>query len=167
MNLDLLQAYKDTGDIVVRNQIIERNIPLVKCIVARMGVKGCSEYEFNDLVNYGVFGLINAVEKFDIERGVTFSTFAYKKIYYSIIDELRKIDWVPRSVRSKIKLVYKEMNQVENIFGVEVSVAELAKQYGLTRRDIEIMNGTCISSVEPLLDYIYDARDFNYDYVLC
>ena len=166
MTMELLREYKETGDISIRNKIIEQNLSLVRFVVSRMCKKNYYEHEFNDLVGYGVFGLIIAIDKFDLNKNVKFSTFAYPKIYYTIIDELRKIDWVPRSIRFKIRRVNEEIKHIENDLGIDADVASIAKQYGLSGRDMEVLNGTCISSMESACDYLYDKREMKYDYVL-
>ena len=166
MNLELMKEYKKTGNIKIRNQIVEENIPLVRFVVSRMCAKNYYEHEFEDLVSYGIFGLFTAIDKFDLTLGLKFSTYAHQKIYFSVIDELRKIDWVPRAVRYKIRRVTEEVKQAENTYGYEIDASEIAKHYGLSIKDMEVMNGTCVSSVEPLLEYLYDARETKYDYVL-
>ena len=167
MDMNVLVEYKKTGDIRLRNKLIEDNVGLVKFVVSKMPLMRVTEYEFNDLVGYGIFGLIDAIEKFDCSRGFSFSSYASIKIYGAIIDAIRKNDWVPRSVRSKIKKAETEIEKIRNRFGFEVDISEIAKSYGLTDRDIAVMNGTCISSLEDCIQYVYVDGGLTYDYVLC
>lgn len=166
MDMELMCEYAKTRSIEIRNKIVEENIPLVKHIVAKVYNKGFGEYEYNDLVNYGIFGLIKAVEKYDITRGYKFSTFAYQKIYYGIIDELRKIDWVPRSIRYKIKMAQQDAKIIEEAFGCNTDISLVAKEYGLSYRDMLVMDGTCMVTTDFPIYYVMDYREAQNDYVL-
>ncbi len=102
--LDALWArYKDTQGRDARDQLILHYSPLVKYVAGRVGVGLPQNVDQADLVSYGIFGLIDAIEKFDPERGFKFETYAISRIKGSILDELRSIDWVPRSVRAKAR----------------------------------------------------------------
>jgi len=162
-----MYKYVKTKDIEVRNQIVEENIPLVKYVVTKVYHKGFGEHEYNDLVNYGVFGLIKAVEKYDVTMGLKFSTYAYQKIYYSIIDELRKVDWVPRSVRYKIKLMQQDIEMTEASLGYTMNMTDIAPNYGLTHRDIFVVDGTHITSTDLPIYYATENGEDKYDYVFC
>jgi len=165
MNMELMYEYHKMRDIETRNKIVEENIPLVRYIVTKVYNKGFGEYEYNDLVNYGVFGLIKAVEKYDITKGYKFSTFAYQKIYYSIIDELRKVDWVPRSIRNKIKMAQQDAKAIESDFGCDVDITSVAKEHGLSYRDMFVMDGTHMTSTDLPIYYAMDYREAQHDYV--
>jgi len=151
---------------MLRNKIIERHLPLVKYVVNRNQntiFYGC---EYDDLVSYGTFGLIKAVEKYDLTYKVKFSTFAYQKIYFSIIDELRKVDWVPRDVRAKIKKVREVIKEMEYCYEYDVDKYAIAQSYGLSILDINVMEGTAISSIDVSLNYIYEDGGLYYDIVI-
>ena len=163
--MELMYEYVKTKDIEVRNKIVEDNIPLVKYIVKRVYNKGFGEYEYNDLVNYGVFGLIKAVEKYDVTMGLKFSTYAYQKIYYSIIDELRKVDWVPRSVRYKIKLMQQDVEMMEVSLGYTINMTDVAPHYGLTYRDLFVVEGTHLTSTDLPIYYAAENGEGPHDYV--
>ncbi len=164
---ELLASYLKTRDIDLRNKIVENHIPLVKYVVSKMYYCTCGEYDYDDLVNCGVFGLIKAVEKFDPKKKVKFSTFAFQKIQFSIIDELRRIDQVPRSVRYKIRLVQKYLAEAESGLGYDIDRKQLAEMFNMSPTDFQVMEGTYCTSAEDILDYVYDHREMNYDYVLC
>ena len=95
----LWERFKATADPAARERLILHYSPLVKYVAGRVGVGLPPNIEQADLVSYGIFGLIDAIEKFDIERAIKFETYAISRIRGAIIDELRAIDWIPRSVR--------------------------------------------------------------------
>ena len=96
---ELWKDFKATGDQRLRERLILHYSPLVKYVAGRVGVGLPPNIEQADLVSYGIFGLIDAIEKFDLERAIKFETYAINRIRGAIIDELRSIDWIPRSVR--------------------------------------------------------------------
>ena len=104
---ELWQDYKKTGDSALRERLILHYSPLVKYVAGRVGVGLPPNIEQADLVSYGIFGLIDAIDKFDLERAIKFETYAISRIRGAIIDELRAIDWIPRSVRYKAREVEK------------------------------------------------------------
>src|ERR671916_2110313 len=99
----LWREYKRSGDRALRDRLILTYAPLVKYVAGRLGSGLPAHVEEGDLVSYGLLGLISAIERFDPEREIKFETFAIARIKGSIIDELRSLDWVPRSVRSKAR----------------------------------------------------------------
>lgn len=102
--VDALWArYKADGDREVRDRLILHYSPLVKYVAGRVAVGLPQNVEQADLVSYGIFGLIDAIDKFDLDRGYKFETYAISRIKGAILDELRSIDWVPRSVRAKAR----------------------------------------------------------------
>ena len=104
---ELWREFKDTGEQALRERLILHYSPLVKYVAGRVGVGLPPNIEQADLVSYGIFGLIDAIEKFDLERAIKFETYAISRIRGAIIDELRAIDWIPRSVRYKAREVEK------------------------------------------------------------
>jgi RNA polymerase sigma factor for flagellar operon FliA len=112
--LDQLWAdFKQSGDRELRDQLIVHYSPLVKYVAGRVAVGLPQNVEQADLVSYGIFGLIDAIEKFDPARGYKFETYAIARIKGAILDELRSIDWVPRSVRAKARAVEKAIAKLE------------------------------------------------------
>jgi RNA polymerase sigma factor for flagellar operon FliA len=110
---NLWREFKDTGDTGLRERLILHYSPLVKYVAGRVGVGLPPNIEQADLVSYGIFGLIDAIEKFDLERAIKFETYAISRIRGAIIDELRSIDWIPRSVRFKAREVEKAYASLE------------------------------------------------------
>ena len=107
------EAYKRAGDRPARDELILHYAPLVHIVAARLAAGAPSHVDRADLVSYGVFGLIDAIEKFEPERGFKFETYAISRIKGAILDELRSIDWVPRSVRSKARQIEKAYSKLE------------------------------------------------------
>src|SRR5581483_8646824 len=99
----LWQEYKASGRRDLRDRLILHYSPLVKFVAGGVAVGLPQNVEQSDLVSYGIFGLMDAIEKFDLSRGYKFETYAMSRIKGAIIDELRTIDWVPRSVRAKAR----------------------------------------------------------------
>lgn len=95
--------YAETTDPDIRETLILKYVPLVRYVASRVGAGAPSHVEHQDLVQYGIFGLINAIDRFDLAHGVKFETYAVTRIRGAIIDELRTLDWVPRSVRSQTR----------------------------------------------------------------
>ncbi len=124
--------YKSSGSTSARDSLILHYSPLVKFVAGRVGVGLPANVEQADLISYGIFGLIDAIDKFELSRGIKFETYAISRIRGAIIDELRAIDWVPRSVRSKAREVEKVYNELENKLKRPPSDAEIAESMGIT-----------------------------------
>jgi RNA polymerase sigma factor for flagellar operon FliA len=128
---DLWRSFKDTGEKDLRERLILHYSPLVKYVAGRVGVGLPPNIEQADLVSYGIFGLIDAIEKFDLERAIKFETYAISRIKGAIIDELRAIDWIPRSVRYKAREVEKAYAALEGKLHRTPSEAEVADELGI------------------------------------
>jgi len=124
--------YKATGDAAVRDQLIVHYSPLVKYVAGRMATGLPQNVDQADLVSYGIFGLIDAIDKFDPERGFKFETYAIARIKGNILDELRSIDWVPRSVRAKARAMEKAYAKLEAELHRTPTDRELAEELDLT-----------------------------------
>lgn len=124
----LWSSYKEGAAREVRDQLILHYSPLVKYVAGRVAVGLPQNVEQADLVSYGIFGLIDAIEKFDPERGFKFETYAIARIKGAILDELRSIDWVPRSVRAKARAIEKAYSKLEADLHRTPSDLELAKE---------------------------------------
>lgn len=119
-----------------RDEIITRYAPLVTHIATRMVVRLPDSVELADLVSYGMFGLIDAVSKYEPERGLKFETYASTRIRGAIIDELRAADWVPRSVRAKARSVEEATRAMEQRLARPVNDAEVAHEIGCSANDV-------------------------------
>ena len=128
--------FKATGDQGLRERLILHYSPLVKYVAGRVGVGLPPNIEQADLVSYGIFGLIDAIEKYDLERAIKFETYAINRIRGAIIDELRSIDWIPRSVRSKAREVEKAYQALEGKLQRTPTEAEVADEMGVALDDL-------------------------------
>jgi len=138
---DLWRLYKTGGDPQVRERLILHYAPLVKYVAGRVGVGLPQNIEQADLVSYGIFGLIDAIEKFDPERAIKFETYAISRIKGAIIDELRSIDWIPRSIRSKAREVERAYADLEAKLHRTPADREVANELGISLDDLHAIFG--------------------------
>ena len=132
----LWRDYKASKDEKLRERLILHYSPLVKYVAGRVGVGLPPNIEQADLVSYGIFGLIDAIEKFDLERAIKFETYAISRIKGAIIDELRSIDWIPRSVRYKAREVEKAYAALEAKLHRSPTEAEVAGELGIKLEEL-------------------------------
>ena len=136
---ELWREYKTTHNQEARNRLVLQYSPLVKYVAGRVGSGLPHSVEQSDLVSYGMFGLIDAIDKFDPDRGNKFETYAITRIRGAIIDELRSIDWVPRSARAKARAVEKTYAKLENDLLRTPTDAEVAEAMGTTEEDLQAL----------------------------
>ncbi|MDR5658241.1 FliA/WhiG family RNA polymerase sigma factor [Serpentinicella sp. ANB-PHB4] len=136
-NKALWIKYKNESNSEAKNQLIEKYVHLVKIISGRLYLSYNSNIEYDDLIGYGIFGLIDAIEKYDIKKEIKFETYAQIRIRGAIIDQLRNLDWVPRSVRQKSKLVDQTYIKLENKLGRNPTEAEVANELNITRKELD------------------------------
>lgn len=122
----LWEKYSKTKDASIKEQLIIEYAQLVKYVAGRLSMYLGSNVEFEDLCGYGVFGLIDAIDKFDYEKGVKFETYASLRIRGSIIDSIRKMDWIPRSIRKKQKAMDAAIRKLEDDYGRPPSDEEIS-----------------------------------------
>src|SRR5436189_4760683 len=134
---DLWALYKSTGDEKAREQLVLNYSPLVKFVAGRMSSGLPAHIEESDLISYGLLGLIGAIERFDPEREIKFETFAVSRIKGSIIDELRSLDWVPRSVRAKAREIESTQTKLEHELGRVPTDQEVADTLEVTLEDFQ------------------------------
>jgi RNA polymerase sigma factor for flagellar operon FliA len=147
--------YVIAGIAYTREEVIHRYIHLVKYVAGRISVNLPPNVELNDLISDGVIGLIDAVEKYDDERGVKFETYAITRIHGAILDALRALDWVPRAVRQKARELDRTSLALENELGRKPSDDEIAERMGVTRKELDVIvqrvRGTSVLSLEEHL----------------
>lgn len=153
----LWEKYGKTRDKALKDQLIVEYVDLVKIIAGRLYTNYGKTVEFDDLVSYGIFGLIDAIEKFDPSKNVKFETYAYIRIRGAIIDQLRNLDWIPRSVRQKHKKLEDIYKAIENEFGRSASDEEVAERLGVTMDAFsgilsEVHSFTVVSLEEKILN---------------
>lgn len=136
--LEVWQQFKlDQTDQRLRNRLIERYLPLVRYNAERVWAKLPEGVDLNDLISAGVFGLMDAIEAFDLERGVKFETYCVPRIRGAMLDELRTMDWVPRLVRSKASKLEAARKEVEASVGRPPTDGELAQKMGMPTEEFE------------------------------
>lgn len=146
------QRWFERRDSTARDRIIVHYSPLVKFVAGRVGAGLPSSVDSGDLVSAGVFGLIDAVEKFDPARGVKFETYAVPRIRGAIIDGLRQLDWVPRSVRSRAREVESAYSELEARHGRAPTDEELAAHLHLDAAELEKWLASIASTTVGPLD---------------
>ena len=147
---ELWRRYKLEDDENARERLVVAYSPLVKFIAGRMASGLPSHVEEADLVSYGLLGLIGAIERFDLEREIKFETFAVARIKGAIIDELRSLDWVPRSVRSRARDVERAHAFLEGKLGRSPTDEEMAERLEISVEDfqgtlLEIANSSVLA----------------------
>ncbi len=133
----LWQEYRKSGDQLLRDRLILTYAPLVKFVAGRVGASLPSHVDEQDLVSYGLLGLIGAIERFDPGREIKFETFAMARIRGAIIDELRSLDWVPRSVRTRARQIERAIATLEKELMRAPTDEEIAKKLGVTNDELE------------------------------
>ncbi|MDC7235745.1 MAG: RNA polymerase sigma factor WhiG [Spirochaetales bacterium] len=151
---ELWKEYRKTHNQEIRDTLIKQYAPLVKYVAGKISVGMPQNVDFDDLVGFGVFGLFDAIEKFDPEKHVKFKTYAVTRIRGAIFDELRSIDWVPRSVRQKTREIEDTIQTLEADLGRSASDDEVAKAMNMSREQYNQMvlkvRGTSILSLNDV-----------------
>lgn len=144
----LWARYKEHGESAARDALILNYSPLVKYVAGRLASSLPQTVETADLISYGIFGLIDAIEKYDPERSIKFETYAIARIKGSIIDELRAMDWVPRSVRSRAREIEQAYVVLENELKRVPTDTEVARHMGISVREFhEVLSKLSYTSV--------------------
>ena len=133
----LWREYRKSKDQGVRDRLILTYAPLVKYVAGRLGSGLPAHVDENDLVSYGLLGLIGAIERFDPGRDIKFETYAIARIKGSIIDELRALDWVPRSVRSRAREIERAIAELEAKLGTAPTDEQIAGKIGISVDELE------------------------------
>jgi RNA polymerase sigma factor for flagellar operon FliA len=156
----LWAEFKESGSPSARERLILHYAPLVKYVASRVATGLPASVEQADLVSYGMFGLIDALEKFEPARGNKFETYAIPRIKGAIIDELRAMDWVPRSVRFKAREIEKAYADLESILKRAPSERELAERLGVSLRELhDVINQISFVSVLALDELLSVGTD--------
>ena len=150
----------------LREQIIVEYAPLVKIVAGRLSMYLGYNVEYDDLVGYGIFGLIDAIDKFDINKEVKFETYASLRIRGSILDQIRKMDWIPRTVRQKQKKIDEAIRKIETETGRNAQDEEIAREIGVSEEELnnwqsqlKITNLVSLNEyVDQGLEPVMDAR---------
>jgi RNA polymerase sigma factor for flagellar operon FliA len=156
---EVWRSYKRTGDPGLRNELIERYLPLVRYISERLLMSLPKSIELEDLQSAGVFGLMDAIDGFDLERGIKFKTYCTTRIRGSILDELRSQDWVPRLVRLKAHQIAKAEHQLEVELGRSPTAFEMARKLNVTIDQYGEMKEASSARTIYSLSENWDERD--------
>lgn len=132
----LWESYRKNPSPEMREQIILEYAPLVRLVAGRLSMYLGYNVEYEDLVSYGIFGLIDAIDKFNMEKEVKFETYASLRIRGAILDQIRKMDWIPRTVRQKQKKIEEAVKKVEGRSGRNASEEEIAVEIGITQKEL-------------------------------
>jgi RNA polymerase sigma factor for flagellar operon FliA len=162
---ELWRKYKETGDQRAREQLVLAFSPLVKYVAGRMSSGLPAHVEEADLISYGLLGLISAIERFDPDREIKFETFAMTRIKGSIIDELRSLDWVPRSVRAKAREIERANSKLEHRLHRAPTDQEVADELGMSMDDFQDALTRISNSSVIALDELWTLSDSSGDQV--
>ena len=147
--------YGSTKDPKLKEQLILKYAHMVKLVAGRLSIYVGQHVEYDDLISYGIFGLIDAIDKFNINKGVKFETYASLRIRGSIIDNIRKMDWVPRTLRQKNKEYEQICASLEAELGREATEVEIAERLNLTVQQArELVRKSTVLSLVSLDDYL-------------
>jgi RNA polymerase sigma factor for flagellar operon FliA len=133
----LWQEFRRTKDKGLRDRLILTYAPLVKYVAGRLGSGLPAHVDEGDLVSYGLLGLIGAIERYDPDRDIKFETYAISRIKGAIIDELRALDWVPRSVRSRAREIERAIGELEARLGTAPTDEQIAQKIGISVDELE------------------------------
>jgi RNA polymerase sigma factor FliA len=150
----LWSEFKRTGSRTLRNELIEHYSPFVKYVAGRVMAGLPRHFDEDDLISYGIIGLIDAIERFEPDRNLRFETYAIPRIKGAIIDELRSIDWVPRSVRSKARAIEQAVTHLEATLRRTPTEAEVAAELQMTSEDFHAAVRKISSSGMMALDEV-------------
>src|SRR5512137_2078637 len=151
---ELWSVYKNDKDPAIRDAFIRQYAPLVKYVAGKVAASMPNTVEFEDLVGFGVFGLLDAIDKFDPDKHVKFKTYAVTRIRGAIFDELRSIDWVPRSVRQKTREIEEAIIHLEAKLGRTATDIEVAQSLGMSEEELQQtmpkISGTAVLSLNDV-----------------
>ena len=158
--LKLWKEYKGNKNPAAREKLILEYSHLIKYVAGRLSIYFASNVEYDDLVGFGVFGLIDAIEKFDLNKGVKFETYANLRIRGAIIDSVRELDWIPRSLRQKSKDFEKAYKELEAVNSEAASDEEIAQKLGISLKELykrqNELNLSVVSSLDEYLEQSYN-----------
>lgn len=158
----LWKKYKDKLDPQSKEELIVHYVELVKIVAGRLYNSKNRELEFDDLVSFGIIGLIDAIEKFDIDKNVKFETYANIRIRGAIIDQIRSLDWIPRSARQKYKDMEEAIETLQSKNDGDITEEMIAGQMDLTVTEFNRMLGEFTTfSVVSLEEKLSESASFN------
>ena len=161
----LLEEYARTKTPESREKIILEYAPLVKVVAGRLSMYLGYNVEYEDLVSYGIFGLIDAIDKFDCMKEVKFETYASLRIRGAILDQIRKMDWIPRTIRQRQKKIEAVIKEIEQNTGRGATDEEVAKGLGITEDEyLDWQSQMKITGIVSLNEYMEQGSDVSQAY---
>lgn len=156
----LWESYQKNPSSEIREQIILEYVPLVKVVAGRLSMYLGYNVEYDDLVGYGVFGLIDAIDKYDAQKDVKFETYASLRIRGSILDHIRKMDWIPRTVRQRQKKLDEAVKRIEMRTGKNASEEEIALELGISDEELSVWQSQLkITNIVSLNEYVEQGSE--------
>ena len=156
----LWEDYANTKSPEIREKIILEYAPLVKVVAGRLSMYLGYNVEYEDLVSYGIFGLIDAIDKFDCLKDVKFETYASLRIRGAILDQIRKMDWIPRTIRQKQKRIDSAIKEIEAKHGRSATDEEIAEILGITDEEyLEWQSQMKITNVVSLNEFLEQGSE--------
>lgn len=161
----LLEDYAKSRTPELREKIILEYAPLVKVVAGRLSMYLGYNVEYEDLVSYGIFGLIDAIDKFDYLKEVKFETYASLRIRGAMLDQIRKMDWIPRTIRQKQKKIDAVIREVEQTTGHVATDEEIAQRLGISDDEyLEWQSQMKITGLVSLNEFMEQGSDVSQDY---
>jgi len=163
--MQLWKMYKANATSRLRQELVLRYLGLVKYVVRKMIKNYPHAIEEKDLYHIGILGLVEALDRFNMDYGIKFETYAIPRIKGSIIDELRKLDWIPRSLRSRTNMIKEKMGELDQKFGGSYSDDEIANGLGIDMTELhnwkKEINSVNMLSLDKPLDDVYKQNLYN------
>lgn len=160
----LWKQYRETKSSAVREKLILEYSSLVKYVAGRLSIYFANNIEYDDLISYGIFGLIDAIDKFDSAKGVKFETYASLRIRGAIIDSVRQLDWAPRTLRQKNREIERTYIELEHKLGHPPLEKEVAMHLEMNIEDFhKVINAINISHVISLDEYLEQSYEADVD----
>lgn len=160
----LWEEYDKTKSPEVREKIILEYAPLVKMVAGRLSMYLGYNVEYEDLVSYGIFGLIDAIDKFDALKDVKFETYASLRIRGAILDQIRKMDWIPRTIRQKQKKIDAAIKEIEVKYGRSATDEEIAKSLGITNDEyVDWQSQMKVTNIVSLNEFLEQGSEIPND----
>ena len=152
--------YSRTQSVEIRDKIILEYAPLVKIVAGKLSMYLGYNVEYDDLVGYGIFGLIDAIDKFDVDKGNKFETYASLRIRGAILDQIRKMDWIPRSLRQKQRKIDTAVGELEKDLGRIPTDAEVARKLEISEEEYLNWQGQAkVASMVSLDEFVEAAGE--------
>lgn len=151
----LWAEYRETGSVELRNALAEHYLPLVKIVAGRIAISLPQHVERDDLLSSGFFGLLDAIDRYDLDRKNKFETYAGVRVRGAILDYLRAKDWIPVALRQKIRRYEQAVSEIEGACGRAATNEEIAEKLGITAEELAALEKRAsVATVIPLDDYL-------------